>query len=477
MLEPIGRSAGCPGIRGQCVNAKSDQRARGNRKRPSGSGPQRQAVLRALIPSKHRRHGQPAPSSRKLQAMAATAPQPGQPQPATAPHPGPGFSRECDHPRVKMAVFDRGHRAAVLRAVRARPGRCWASPPPLPATGRSWPPTAGSATASAPDLRRGRSLAAAEEPPPEPRTTSGPASGRCSRPGRSRQEPAGVADQRADRGQRLRPGPRKKRQHSTAAPAWTPPRSRCSPAARPGAPGCRASDPDGGWYVREGDHREREDDKGKPLSKICWALEATIATTARPPGAPPASRTSPSAWHWPGPAKIPAAPAPACWPPWPPAATRPAGSATTAPIPRPCPSASTSPPARSATSPSWTTAPTSSASRQTPGSAAGRGQLVLPRLARALITATTRLRDHAITGDLYDQQITARCPYQLKHKDGPDADGYQRLSCPAIGKHPRLMCPLRQARCHHATDAPRHSGHHPNRPGSAARRPSPSPPT
>jgi hypothetical protein len=51
-----------------------------------------------------------------------------------------------------------------------------------------------------------------------------------------------------------------------------------SPSRRAGL--C-ASDPDGGWYVREGDHREREDDKGKPLRKICWALEATIATTAR----------------------------------------------------------------------------------------------------------------------------------------------------------------------------------------------------
>ena len=51
--------------------------------------------------------------------------------------------------------------------------------------------------------------------------------------------------------------------------------------------GLCASDPDGGWYVREGDHREREDDKGKPPKKITWALEATIATTARPPGSPP----------------------------------------------------------------------------------------------------------------------------------------------------------------------------------------------
>ena len=52
--------------------------------------------------------------------------------------------------------------------------------------------------------------------------------------------------------------------------------------------GLCASDPDGGWYVREGDHREREDDKGKPLRKIAWALEATIATTARLPGTAPA---------------------------------------------------------------------------------------------------------------------------------------------------------------------------------------------
>lgn len=36
-----------------------------------------------------------------------------------------------------------------------------------------------------------------------------------------------------------------------------------------------ASDPDGGWYVREGDHRDT------------WALEATIATTAPAPGADP----------------------------------------------------------------------------------------------------------------------------------------------------------------------------------------------
>ena len=50
-----------------------------------------------------------------------------------------------------------------------------------------------------------------------------------------------------------------------------------------------------------------------------------------------------------------------------------------------------------------------------------------------------------ITRELYDQQIAARARYQLKRKDGPDADGYQRLSCPAAGSHPGLICPLRQA--------------------------------
>ena len=52
--------------------------------------------------------------------------------------------------------------------------------------------------------------------------------------------------------------------------------------------GLCASDPDGGWYVREGDPSDHPDDTGQPLRKIAWALEATIATMARPPGAPPA---------------------------------------------------------------------------------------------------------------------------------------------------------------------------------------------
>jgi len=51
--------------------------------------------------------------------------------------------------------------------------------------------------------------------------------------------------------------------------------------------GTSASDPDGGWYVREGDHRDPETPGGKKLRKLFWAQEATLVTMGRPPGAVP----------------------------------------------------------------------------------------------------------------------------------------------------------------------------------------------
>ena len=210
--------------------------------------------------------------------------------------------------------------------------------------------------------------------------------------------------------------------------------------------GLCASDPDGGWYVREGDHREREDDRGKPLRKICWALEATIATMARPPGAPPAhpnlatglaltrpgedpggtgarvlaslaARGHKTGWLGYDRAYTQALPERFCLP------ARALGYKPVMDY----------------------RADQLGIQANTGGAILVEGTWYCPALPGPLITATAGLRDHAITRDLYDQQIAARRPYQLKRKDGPDADGYQRLSCPATGHHPRLMCPLRQA--------------------------------
>ena len=211
--------------------------------------------------------------------------------------------------------------------------------------------------------------------------------------------------------------------------------------------GLSASDPDGGWYVREGDHREREDDKGKPLRKLAWALEAAIATTARPPGAPPAHPNLAIGLALTRPGEDPGG----------------TGARVLASVAarghepgwlgydRACTAALPGRfhlPARA-----LGYSPVMDYRADQPGIQASSGGALLaggawycPALPEPLITATASLRDHLITRELYDQQIAARARYQLKRKDGPDADGCQRLSCPAAaGGHPGLMCPLRRA--------------------------------
>ena len=208
--------------------------------------------------------------------------------------------------------------------------------------------------------------------------------------------------------------------------------------------GLCASDPDGGWYVREGDHRDREDNTGKPLRKICWALEATIATTARPPGAPPACPNLAAGLALARPGEDPGGTGARVL-----ASVAARGHKTgwlgydrayTQALPE-----RFHLPARAlGYKPVMDyRADQLGIQANTGGAILVEGTWYCPALPGPLITATTRLRDHAITRDLYDQQITARRPYQLHRKDGPGTDGYQRLACPALGRHPALMCPLR----------------------------------
>ena len=210
--------------------------------------------------------------------------------------------------------------------------------------------------------------------------------------------------------------------------------------------GLSASDPDGGWYVREGDHREREDDKGKPLRKIAWALEATIATTARPPGAPPAHPNLAIGMALARPGEDPGG-----------TGARVLASAAARghkagwlgydrAYTNALPDRFQLPARALGYKPVMDYRVDQLAIQANSGGAIlAEGSWYCPALPEPLLTATADLRDHTIDRDTYQTRIGARAPYQLKHKDGPDADGYQRLSCPATGGHPRLICPLRES--------------------------------
>jgi hypothetical protein len=209
--------------------------------------------------------------------------------------------------------------------------------------------------------------------------------------------------------------------------------------------GLTASDPDGGWYVREGDHREPEDHKGKTLRKIAWALEATIATMARPPGAGPGCPNLATGLALARPGQDPGGTGARVL-----ASIAARGHKTgwlgfdrayTAALPH-----RFHLPARAlGYSPVMDyRADQLGIQASTQGALLVEGTWYCPALPEPLLTATADLRGHAIDQHAYQAKITARAPYQLKHKDGPDTDGYQRLSCPAAGVRPRLICPLRE---------------------------------
>jgi hypothetical protein len=207
-----------------------------------------------------------------------------------------------------------------------------------------------------------------------------------------------------------------------------------------------ASDPDGGWYVREGDHRDAEDHNGRRRTRIAWALEATIATMATPPGA---AATHPNLALGV-------------------ALTRPGedpggtGARVLASIRRRGHRAGDLGADRAYTAalPERFHLPVTALGYSLVmdyradqlGIQANSGGAILvegtwscPAMPEPLIAATAQRRAGTIDADTHATRIAARRPYHLKRKDGPDPDGYQRLACPATGHHPGLACPLRPA--------------------------------
>jgi hypothetical protein len=206
--------------------------------------------------------------------------------------------------------------------------------------------------------------------------------------------------------------------------------------------GLSASDPDGGWYVREGDHRDAEDHKGRRRTRIAWALEATIATMARTPGQVPGhpnlALTRPGEDPGGTGARVLASVAGRGHRPGYLGADRACTAARPESFHLPVRALGYSPVMDYR-------ADQLGIQANSGGALLIEGTWYCPAIPGPLIDATIDHRAAVITTDLYTARIAARSPYRLNRKDGPDHDGYQRLSCPAAGSHPRLICPLREA--------------------------------
>ncbi len=205
-----------------------------------------------------------------------------------------------------------------------------------------------------------------------------------------------------------------------------------------------AWDGDGGWYVREGDHRDTPGPDGKTFRKVAWALEATLATMGRPPGA---VATHPNlvlglVCGRPG--------------------EDPSGSSVRL-LTR----------VRASGFPAGFLGVDRGYTQGLPerfhlpvralgyslvmdyrgaelGRQASSGGAVLvdgtfscPSMPEVLVAAGGDFRRASIDKATYEARILARTPYRLSRKAGPDKDGYERYSCPALGDSPRLCCNAR----------------------------------
>lgn len=208
--------------------------------------------------------------------------------------------------------------------------------------------------------------------------------------------------------------------------------------------GTCASDPDGGWYVRRPAERTGEDHKGRVREKVVWALEATLVTMSRRPGAVPSHPNLVLGLALARPGEDPGG----------------IGVRLLASLSR-----SGYPAGFLGADRGYTQAnperfhlpvralgylpvmdyKTNELGRQ----ASSQGALLVdgcfycPAMPVPLVEASADLRAGRIDNKTYERLVEVRAKWRLVRKSGPDQDGYERFSCPAIGNHPKLCCPLR----------------------------------
>lgn len=215
------------------------------------------------------------------------------------------------------------------------------------------------------------------------------------------------------------------------------------PSARAGT---SASDPDGGWYVREGDHRDVIGPQGKKLRKLFWANEATIVSMGRAPGAVPTHPNLILAACLSRPGEDPGG-----------TAMRLLSSVRARGYPAGFLGADRG---YSQALPARFHLPVRSLGysvvmdykrtelgRQanSAGAVMVDGMFYCPAMPEDLVSASADLREGIIDRPTHSARIAARQSWRLVRKEGPDQDGYERFACPARGEHPHLCCPLRPA--------------------------------
>jgi len=197
--------------------------------------------------------------------------------------------------------------------------------------------------------------------------------------------------------------------------------------------------------VREGDHRELEGPKGKKFRKLCWALEATIVTMGRAPQSVPVHPNLAIGLCLGRPGEDPAGTGADLlgqvrargWP----AGYLGSDRGYTQGLPE-----RFHLPARCLGYSLVMDYKEKDLGRQanSQGAVLVDGAFYCPAMPEVLVTASTDRRAGAIDEATYQARIAARANWRLSRKSGPDKDGYERFSCPALGHNPRLCCRVRQ---------------------------------